>query len=248
MRLIRYAALLLSISCCFIATHAQENKDLFVKKIFEVLQTRDKTSYLKLFPDLATFKKIIGEMATKIETGDAKDINQRLEEVKDWTQEDFDKELMTEMKEGFDKRIQGAEKQGVDWATARMTSWVEDKANDDEDITKAGFKLLEGKIFFTSKGKEFSIKFKESLWYPADNRWYGVQFGFAKEKGKEGEMSEEEMDEFGMNDNAADTMAVAVDTVAAPVPPKPKKDIPKKTVPGKTTKPAPVKSAMQKNN
>src|SRR5690349_16313331 len=123
MRAIRYIFLLV-ISFSFLITHAQENKDLFVKKAFEVLQTRDKTSYLRLFPDLATFKKIIGDMA-KAEIGDAKDVNERLEEIKSWTQEDFDKELMTEVKEGFDKRIQAAEKQGVDWATAQMTSWVE---------------------------------------------------------------------------------------------------------------------------
>jgi hypothetical protein len=247
MHLTRYAVLLLLIGCSVITARSQNNKDQFVKKIFQVLQTRDKESFLKLFPDLATYKKIAIDIGSKAKenSGEA----EFAKEVNSWTQKDYNEKL-DPMKEEFDNIIQKGEKRGVDWATAQMTKWDEFDGGEEAAIAKAGYKMLAGKISFTSKGKDFIIRFEQALWYQPDNKWYGVELDRPYEKGKEAEADEEDMKELElmMGDNSADTMAVAVDTLAKPVPPQQKTDTPNKSVPKKTTRPSTTKPPVRKDN
>jgi hypothetical protein len=223
MRLIRPIAFLFLFSSITLAVHAQDaGKNEMIQSIFTALQKKDKQAYIKLFPDLVAFKRLTREVFSKGSKDE--EIPEHVKEIQQWTQAQYDSEFVASLEKGFKLKIENAEKKGVDWASAVFTKWTEDDAN--EEDKEGTVKIIGGMIYFTSKGKEFEMGFREIIWSETDKRWYGVDLRNVREKGANDD------DNIGIINDGINAPAAVDSVYVAPVPANPVIDAPNK-VPAK---------------
>jgi hypothetical protein len=221
MRLIRFVVLLLLLSGTGFTIHAQDAaKDQMVKSVFNALQKKDKQAYIKLFPDLAAFKRLTTEVLKNVGRDDEMAAEQ-IKKIQEWTQAEYDAEFVTDIQKEFKEKIENAEEKGIDWAGAVFNKWTEEEASDIDKIG-ADVKTIAGTIYFTSKGKEFEIRFREIVWSESDKRWYGVDLKDVREKGAK------DNDDIGIIKDGINAPAAVDSVYVAPVPAKPVIDAPNK--------------------
>lgn len=161
----------ISLVILFAASDAQiKDKDAMVKKIFTVLQQKDKEGFVRLFPDAATSKiflvKILGEESSA----------ERDELLASLT----DSSMQSEFRETFSQVIKQGEERGIDWAQTKLISYLADSST--EEHTK--MPKLNGKIYFNAGKKEYFMVYDEVIWFEGLG-WYGVDIGRIDEKSKE---------------------------------------------------------------
>jgi hypothetical protein len=185
----------ISLVILFAPSHAQvKDKDAMVRKIFTVLQQKDKEGFVKLFPDAATSKKIL----VKIMAG------QRNEELEEILNSITDSSMQQEFRETFLEIIKKGEEKGIDWSQTHLISFLADSTTELE--TK--MPKLNGRIYFNAGQKEFFMIYDEVIWFE-ELGWYGVDIGRIDEKSKENDPEEIERN---LDDDSA---MMAVDSVIA---------------------------------
>jgi hypothetical protein len=185
----------------------EKNKEVMIKKIFNILQQKDDKGFVHLFPDAATTK----EFARKLLGEDSE--YKASEEYNNMMSMLTDSILQERYREMFMEIIEDGEKKGVEWAKTNFISFTADSSIQED--TKMS--QLEGKIYFNIDKMEYFLKYNDIIWFE-NHGWYGVTFDRIDEKSKENEPEEFDL---GVADSAAmmtDTAMMAVDTViAAPV-------------------------------
>lgn len=195
-------------------------KNAMVKKVFTVLKTKDEKGFVKLFPDAATTKKYILQMMG----GDSS-----LGMLKEMMAEITDSSLQEEYGTDFQQIISRGEKKGVEWSSATLVKYTLDSS-----ISEEGMPMLNGKIYFNSKGKAYFLSYNDIIKF-GDEGWYGVNIERVDLKSKENEPEVIDWEVFG-----TDSVAIADSVFKQDI----KKPVEKPKPPPAKNKP-PVKNGKQ---
>lgn len=225
----RFALVLLFVSLSLFSQAQEQEKEGFVKGLAEILKTKNEQAYLRLFPDYPKMLVLMKELMA----GSGQQMDSSF--ARFFTEDAYQKEMMGEMGEKFRKFIQKGEEKGIAWDKTSLVSYtLEMKAEDqDDDAMNTNLKMYTGEMELQAADKSYIVRFKESLWWEADKKFYGAEMKKVFEKGKE-EAEEEEWEDAVAVDSA---MAVMADTfaVAEPVPPPAPKKKPAAPAKTKTT-------------
>lgn len=237
------SVLIFSISFCIIAAGQMKDADAVVKELFEVLKTKDEIRYAKFFPDYKTIKRVMIELLTPPTERGEKD---------SFMADNFTKNVYAEELEEASKKFHNFLSEGetkkIVWSNiilkGFMTDTVINKSGENDELK---FTLMQGTINLLSGNKEYTVKFKGTVWSENDNRRYKAEFKQVFEKGNEPPND----DEFSVMDSiplGADTTVPILSTIPDTLrqvdykPVKPKK-LPVKKAPVK--KPAAKSAALK---
>lgn len=220
--------LLIVLAVIQIAGDAQvSNKDEMIKKVFSVLKNKDEEGYINLFPDAITIKAFL---ITLIKADTSADMNAMITAYIDQI---TDSSLRVDLRKDFKKYIKKGEEKGVDWGHSVFISYNADSVMEKQDGIEAP--KLTGKMYFSSRNKDFFLKFDNIIWFE-NKGWYGVEINRVDEKSKENSKDEEEdIDEEISRAVAADSLAM-IDSLTKVINKKPVQK-PKQPVKPKPAKP-----------
>jgi hypothetical protein len=146
-----------------------------VKKIFIILQQKDKEGFIKLFPDAA----LTIELVKKIFVGERQAL---LDEILPLL---TDSSMQIKFSEIFAETMDKSVEKGFDWSQANLVSFTADSSFDKE----TNMPVMNGKIYFNAGSKDYFMAYADIIWI--ENRgWYGVNIDRVDEKSKENEPEE----------------------------------------------------------
>jgi hypothetical protein len=172
-----------------------KDKDAMVKKIFTVLQQKDKEGFIKLYPDAA----LTTELVKKIFVGEKSVL---LEEILPLLTDSL---MQLKFSEIFAETMDKSVEKGFDWSQAKLDSFLTDSSLDKQ----TNMPTMRGKIYFNAGSKDYFMSYSDIIW--VENRgWYGVNIDRIDEKSKENEP-----EEFEKNPDADSVMMMQMDTAIA---------------------------------
>lgn len=153
--------LLFLILCITGSVSSQEvDKNVIVKKVFEVLKNKNEDGFVQLFPDRKTFISYFEKIIK-----DTSEAAPYLNEIA------TDSLYEIQYREDFERAIKMGEEKGVDWEKSEFVKSVIDSALiNEEDFN---YPSLKGKIYFTVNRTEFFLSFSSIIYFEGKG-WYGV--------------------------------------------------------------------------
>lgn len=178
----------------------EKDKEVMIKKIFNVLQQKDEQGFIKLFPDVVVMKEfIIKRVGSDTITEEGKAVyNEMIDEISG-------NSLQKQFGEMYQEIIEKGENKGIAWPKTKFISYVVDSSADEE----TNMARLKGKIYFNVDKMEYFLQYDEIIWFE-NYGWYGVSIDRVDEKSKENEPEEMDLE-------VADSTMMMVDTMAAEV-------------------------------
>lgn len=179
----------------------EKDRDVMIKKIFSVLAQKDEEGFVDLFPDAVTLKEF---MMTTLNKDSAAKYDTELTDILSSMN---DSAMQVDIRENFHKYIRIGESHGVDWAKAKLISFIADSSIIEEDGMKAP--MLTGKIYFDIDAVNYFLAYSEVIWFE-NKGWYGVTIDRVDLKSRENEEVGYDWDGRGV-----DTTLMVMDSVVA---------------------------------
>ena len=152
-----------------------KDKDSMVRKIFSVIQQKDRKGFVKLFPDAATL----------IKAAEVFFAGKKKEELDEILPMLTDSSLQMKFGEMFSEIMDKGMEKGFDWSQTSLVSFLTDTSFNKE--TK--MPVMKGKIYFNTDKKEYFMIYDEIIWFE-NLGWYGVNIDRIDEKSKENDPEE----------------------------------------------------------
>jgi hypothetical protein len=185
------------------------NQDIIIHKLFATLKAKDEKAFVALYPNPTQLGKVVRVMMEQVlkseqmqmmMSADEKSKNLNIDSLINTEVAKVNKpEAVTEMEKrfgkSFQKTIEAGQNKGVNWNEAKLISYTTDTvagANPEMEMFKAsGIKNLKGIIDFNVGDSAYQMSFDKIIYIPAEDGWFGGEFGQIIRKGemflKEGE-------------------------------------------------------------
>ncbi len=173
--------------------------DTLVHRIFNALKNKDEKAFVALYPTSEQMTRLLKKVVAGAEEFGNDSISKRellpgginQEVVKELQEkmitEDFSKEY-DRYARNFQNIILAGESKGIDWGKAVLVKyWFDTTRIKDEMMvmvlgSNAG-KMMTGFIEFTFLGRAYQVHFKETLYLPDEQGWFGAELHRFSEAG-----------------------------------------------------------------
>lgn len=143
------------------------NREEMIRRVFSVFQQKDEAGFVGLFPDAATLRAYMSNLANLDTSASSKAATAAF--VSSIT----DSALQSDFRADFKRFINMGESKGLDWTRIEFTSFQADSIPD-KGREKPSASSLEGKIFFRFQNTPWFLSFRDIIWFEGRG-WYGVE-------------------------------------------------------------------------
>jgi hypothetical protein len=156
--------------------------DSHIGKIVAALKAKDEAAFLQTFPTYNQVYEFMSTMMAKAQEG-----NPELKAVLDsvmkteFTEQNFNEEMIPRFKEEFRKIIRMGEEKGLNWSNVSFLSYTSEKNKEEGDVQN-----VKGQIVLRDADLKYTLPFDKVIWFDQHHSWFGIKVRTVL-KGKETE-------------------------------------------------------------